>query len=68
MTVLPFVIGGLGTVSKRLVNGLGNKRTIGDHLNYSIAEIDQNTLKSPRDLRRLVLTHTQWEYHQVSLL
>ena len=34
--------------------GLGNKRTSGDNPNYSIAEIGQNTKKSPRDLRRLV--------------
>ena len=34
--------------------GLGNKRTIGDH--PSIAEISQNTEKSPRDLRKLAIT------------
>ena len=33
--------------------GLGNKRMSGDHPNYSIIEIGQNTEKSPRDLRRL---------------
>ena len=31
-------------------------RTSGDHQYYSIDEIGQNTEKSPRDLRRLVVT------------
>ena len=31
--------------------GLGNKRMNGDHPNYSITEIVQNTEKSPGDLR-----------------
>ena len=34
--------------------GLRNKRASGDHPNYNIVEIGQNTKKSPRDLRRLV--------------
>ena len=33
--------------------GLENKRTTGDHPNYGIVEIGQNTEKSPGDLRRL---------------
>ena len=32
---------------------LGNKRTSGEHPNYSIMKISQNTEKSPGDLRRL---------------
>ena len=36
--------------------GLGNKRMSGDHPNYSITEISQNTKKSPGDLRRLLVT------------
>ena len=35
--------------------GLGNK-TNGDHPNYSIIKISQNTKKSPGDLRRLAVT------------
>ena len=31
--------------------GFGNKRTSGDHTNYCIIEIGQNTEKGPRDLR-----------------
>ena len=45
--------------------GYGNKKTIGDHLNYSIAEIDQNTKKSPGDIRRLAVTQTPEENHQL---
>ena len=33
-----------------------NERTSGDHPNYSIVEIGQNTEKSPGDLRRLAVT------------
>ena len=35
--------------------GLENKKTIGDHPNYSNIEIGQNTKLSPGDLRRLRL-------------
>ena len=38
--------------------GLGNKRTSGDHSNYSIIKNGQNTEKSPGDLRKLVVTPT----------
>ena len=31
------------------IGGLGNKMTSGDHPNYSIVEIGQNTEKSPED-------------------
>ena len=33
--------------------GLGNKRTSGDHPNYGIIKISQNTEKSPGDLLSL---------------
>ena len=35
--------------------GLGNNRMNGDHPNYSIIKIGQNTEKSPRDLRKPVV-------------
>ena len=35
---------------------LRNQRTSGDHSNYDIIKIDQNTEKSPGDLRRLAVT------------
>ena len=38
--------------------GLGNKRTSGDHQDYSIAEIGQITEESPGKLMRLAVTLT----------
>ena len=38
--------------------GLGNKRTNGDHPNFNIIEIGQNTEKSLGDLRRFAVTQT----------
>ena len=48
--------------------GLGNKRTSGDHPNYYIIENGQNTEKSPRDLRRLAVTQTPVNDHQLKLM
>ena len=44
-------------IDKR-TRGLGNKRTTGDNPIYSIADISQNTEKSPGDLRGLVAQTT----------
>ena len=46
--------------------GLGNKRTSGNHPNSSIFEINYNS-KSPGDLRRLAVTQTPVENHQLTL-
>ena len=48
--------------------GLGNKKSNGDHLNYSIIKIGQNTEKSPGDLRRFAVTQTPVENHQLTLV
>ena len=48
--------------------GLGNNRTCGDHPNYSIVEIGQNTEKSPGDLRRVAITQTPLKNHQLTLV
>ena len=40
----------------------------GDHPNYWIIEIGQNTEKSPGDLRRLVVTKTSVKDHQLMLI
>ena len=48
--------------------GLEDKRSIGDHLNYRIIKIGQNTEKSPGDLRRLAVTQTSVEIHQLMLV
>ena len=44
-------------ISKR-TRGLENNRTSGEHPNYYITEIGENTEKSPGDLRRLDVTRT----------
>ena len=41
--------------SHQRTGGLGNKRTSGDHSNYSIVEIGQNTKKRPGDSRKLAV-------------
>ena len=47
---------------------LGNKRTSGDNPNCSIFKICQNTEKSLGNLRRLVVTQTRVEHHQLTLV
>ena len=69
VTVIPLVIGVLGTVIKRIgkwTGGLGNKRTSGDHLNSNI-KIGQNTENIHRDFKWLALIRTPVEDHQVTL-
>ena len=48
--------------------GLGNKRTNGDHPNYSIVEIGRNTEKSRGDLRRLAVIQIPVRNHQETLV
>ena len=47
---------------------LGGRRTSGNHPNYNIIENDQNTEKSPGDLRTLVVTQTPVRDHQLKLM
>ena len=47
---------------------LGNKRTRGDYLDYSIIRIGQNNEKTPADLRRLAVTQTPVRNHQLMLV
>ena len=59
MTVIPIVIGALGTVIKGLVKGLEeleNKWAKADHSNYIIIKIGQNTEKSLGALTILAVT------------
>ena len=51
VTIIPIVTGALTAVTKGFVQGLEDldMRTSGDHPNYSIVEIGQNTEKSPGD-------------------
>ena len=41
---------------KEIGTGLRDQRTSGDHPNYNIVEIGQNTEKSPGDFRRLAVS------------
>ena len=45
-----------------------NNRTSGDNSTYSIAEIIQNTEKSPEDLKTLVVTQTAVKEDQLALI
>ena len=69
--VVPVIIGTLGTVTKGLLQGLEDLEItgrVGDHLNYSIIEINQNTEKSPGELRRCAVTQTPVKDHQLTLM
>ena len=57
------IISAIGTGT----GGFGNKRMSGDHPNYSIVEIGQNT-KSLGNLRRLAVTQTQVENPHLMLV
>ena len=58
VTIIPIVIGALGTVTKGLLKGLEGLEVGGrwDYPNDSIIENSQNTEKSLGDLRRLAVT------------
>ena len=47
--------------------GLEYKRTNAEQVNDNIFEISQNTKKSPGDLRKLAVTQTPVENHQLKL-
>ena len=71
MTMIPTVISGLSTATKRFGTGSGgleNKRTSRDHPNYCIIKIGQNTEKVPEDLWRLVVTQTPVRNHQLTVV
>ena len=69
VTVIPIVNGALGRHTRidKGTGGLGYKRTNGDHTNYSIIKVDQNTEKCPGDLRRLAVTQALVRNHQLTL-
>ena len=64
MTVMPIVIGPFGKRTGRF----GNKEVSGDHPDFSVIKIGQNTEKSPGDLRRLAVTQTPVKIHQLTLV
>ena len=51
--------------TRKATASLGSKRTNGDHLDYSIIKIIGNTEKSPGNLRRLAVSRTPVENHQL---
>ena len=66
VTVIPIVIGALGTIPKDLgkdAERVGNNRTSGDHPDNSIIKISQNTEKSPEDLKRIAVIQTPVKDH-----
>ena len=70
VTVIPIVIGALGSITKRIGKGTGrfrNQRTSRDHPDYSITKIGKNTEKSPAELRRLAITQTLGKTRQLTL-
>ena len=67
VTVIPFVIGALGTIPKGLVMEDRNQKKI-DHPNYSIISISQNTKQSPANSRRLAVTQNPLKDHQPTLV
>ena len=61
MTVIPVVIGSLGTFTKRTGTGtevFRKKRTSENYPNHSIFTISQSTKKNLGNLRRLPVTHS----------
>ena len=58
--VAPVVIGTLEKIPKdgKGIGKVGNKGIIGDYPDNSIIKIDQNTVKSPGDLRKFVDPNT----------
>ena len=66
VTIIPIVIGALGTVTEGLIKGtrgFGKNWTSGDHPNYCIAEIGQHTEKSPGDTRKVAVTEIPVKDH-----
>ena len=65
--VITIIIDALGTVHKSLIRCL-EELEIGGRADYSIIEIDQNTDKSPGDLKKLAVTQTPIKDHQLTLV
>ena len=64
MTVIPFVFSALGTYTRKFREGTERyriKRKSGDHPDYSIIKIGQNTEMCPGDWRYLVSPKLKWK-------
>ena len=70
VTIIPIVSGAFGTVTTGLIKGPEELDVVpprGDHPNNSIIENDQNTEKSPGDLRTFPVTRTPVKDYQLTL-
>ena len=67
VSIIPIVIGTLGTVTKGLVQEQ-EVLEIKYHSNYSIIKIGQNTEKSPGNLERLADTQAPVSNHRLTLI
>ena len=52
--LIPIIVGVLETVLGKRIGTGGDRKENWNHLNYSIAEIGQNTQKSPKEQRDLM--------------
>ena len=71
VTIVPIVIGALGTVTKMIIKGPGGLGSWPKGRNYpndNIAEDGQNTETSPGDLRRLAVIQTPVRNRQLILM
>ena len=69
-TVIPVVVGALGTFPKsleKILKEVGNQKKNRSNLDQSIVKIKQNTEKSPGDVRKFVVTQTPVKVHQLKL-
>ena len=67
VTMIPFITGTLGTISKDMVKGR-EELEIGDDQNYGTFKISQNCEKSPGDLRRFSLTQNPEKNNQLTMV
>ena len=63
-TMIPIVIGALGTIPK----GSIRDRICGNHPDYNIIKISQDTEKNPEVLRRLAVSQPPVESHHLALV
>ena len=71
VTIIPIIIGALGTATKGLVQEHEDLEITGREenvQNYGIVEIGQNTEKSPGDFRKLAVPQTPVKDHQLKLM
>ena len=69
VTIVPIMIGALGTITKGLLKELEDLEVGGrvrDYPNDSIAKNSLNPETSPRDLRRIAVTQLLWKTTSVS--